>query len=409
MSVFLGVFCYIGHMKTIAGKGDAPYYYDLPPELVAMKPIEPRHAARLMIYDTAKDEVHFDTFLNIASYLPKNSAMVFNDTRVIPARIPLIRPRGGKVDALFLVNEIRDTASVAVPALMHKRVPIGEVLFFSNGEGTDASERISFTVLSYEAGTYMLEAKRHVDSKDGRTEGVPSKEEDLSWSALLAFLNQYGRMPLPPYIDSPLNEEERRTTYQTVFARRHENAENVPKEQGSVAAPTASLHFDEAVFANLDRAGIARTMVSLHVGRGTFLPVRPEQIAKGELHKEWYVVPQESVQALHDARSQGKRIVAVGTTVTRTLESAKDALLGNAAPGKKEIVDATTMFIQPGYQFAMVDTLVTNFHLADSSLMYLVDAFLQHKGARRSILELYALAIEKKFRFFSFGDGMLIL
>ncbi len=212
-----------------------------------------------------------------------------------------------------------------------------------------------------------------------------------SFSTLISLLETYGEMPIPPYIKkTPLSREELCKQYQTVFA----------KKRGSSAAPTASLHFTDRVFKRLEKSGVQKTFITLHVGMGTFAPITEENMREKKLHNEWYEVADETFRFIDKSKKNGRKIVAVGTTVVRTLESvAKNNIL----------VGKTDLFIQPPYQFKVVDALITNFHLPESSLMMLVDAFLQHKHAKRGITELYRYALLNKFMFYSFGDALLIL
>ncbi len=340
------------------------YHYELPPELIRRKGVEPRDSARLFVYDTRTDTVTFDTFAHLAQYLAPRSLMVQNDTQVLPARLWLKKETGGKIEVLVLANEIVDAERI--PVLVDRKVTLGQKLFFPNAtyfEVVDQAENI-FTVRLSPGGE------------------------------LVTLLQEYGETPLPHYLegaDTP--ETELRKRYQTVFAR----------EGASVAAPTASLHFTDRVFAALQEREIETVRLTLNVGLGTFAPLREEHFVSGRLHTEYGEVSLATARAINQAREAERPIIAVGTTVARTLE----------AFGKKGSMESgsgkTDIFIFPPYQFQMVDTLITNFHLPETSLMLLVDAFLRHKGAKRDIMALYDIAIRERFSFYSFGDSMLIL
>lgn len=340
------------------------YDYTLPEELVGIKPAEPRDSARLFVYDTASDTVSFDMFANIDKYLPRQSLLVLNDTKVVPARVTLYKETGGKVVALFLMNEYQGGDSVRV--LLDRGVALSAPLYFDRDKS------------------------KHRLQVVGQEENVFILKPEFAMELLPKLLEQYGAMPLPPYLkEVTLSERELRSRYQTVFASR----------PASVAAPTASLHFTPRVFEKLEGKGIERAYVTLHVGLGTFAPLTAENLKTGTLHFERYEVSEESVRKIQQAKKEKRNIVAVGTTAVRTLESLAK---GNSS-------GETNLFIRPPYDFKLVGSLITNFHIPKSSLMMLVDAFLQHKKAKRSVLNLYKIAITEKFHFFSFGDAMLIL
>ncbi len=334
--------------------------YELPGELIAREPDPKRDGSRLLVYDTATDTVHLDRFFHVHKYLPSNALLVLNETKVLPSRISLRKDTGGKVKLLFLVNE---------------QMTEGQVRAFADRK-IETGDRLSFN--------------------DGRQVEVVAQHEHIftlgygfSRETLYRLLEDGGSMPIPLYIKhSPLNDEELKTKYQTIFAR----------SKGSSAAPTASLHFTENTFRNLAEKGIDRGFVTLHVGMGTFAPVDDSNIREKKLHREWYEIPDATVQKLRE-NGTGP-VIAAGTTVVRTLET-------YAKSGKQ--TGETDIFIFPPYRFRSVDHLITNFHLPESSLMMLVEAFLQHKKAKRRLVELYRIAISERFRFYSFGDAMLIL
>ena len=341
------------------------YNFSLPKELIAQAPAEPRDSSRLFVYDTTEDSIVIDTFKNLAKYLTRNSLVVLNNTQVVPARLSLKKRTGGSVTILFLFNEW-DRGEV-IKGLPDKSVKIGHDLFIGDKA--------------------IIQAASH-------------KDEEYSWKLLISakefeeLCNSNGRTPLPPYIDSKLSESERRSKYQTIFAAK----------PASVAAPTASLHFTDGVFGSFKERGISITNVTLHVGRGTFSPVTEKTEEAGVLHEEPICISKESVEILNRAQKESRPIIAAGTTVLRTLESVANEIRNN-----QSVDTATRIFIRPPYDFKIVNGLVTNFHLPNTSLLMLLDAFLQSKNARKSWRELYEIAIAEKFRFYSFGDAMLII
>lgn len=340
------------------------YDYELPPELIRKTPLEPRDSARLFVYDTTSDTITFDTFRKLAQYVPKDSLMVLNDTRVWPARLWLQKPTGGKIEVLVLVNEWDGEG--LIPALVDRRVSLGNALTFPDGSQLIAEKQAEQKFF------FRLESSK----------------------TLQVLLQEFGMTPIPHYLEGEENGDESslRERYQTIFAA----------TGASVAAPTASLHFTDQVFRSLSEKNIETTHVTLNVGLGTFVPLKEENFMTGKLHGEYVTVSEETVRVLKQARAHKKSIIAVGTTTTRTLETL----------GQKESLEALTteanIFIYPPYQFQLVDVLITNFHLPKTSLMLLVDAFLQSKGAKRGVMDLYQEAIRAKFAFYSFGDSMLI-
>lgn len=337
------------------------YAYDLPPELIAREPAPDRSGSRLFVYDTQTDKVTLDHFYNLPAFLPERSFLCLNETKVVPSRVILRKKTGGKVKALFLVNEPMPEGRVRLMA--DRKTEPGSDLSFASGE----TVRIT-----------------------GQDEHIFTASFAFPREHLYDLLRREGTMPIPLYIkNTPLGEGQLREKYQTVFARL----------EGSSAAPTASLHFTRELLDKLKEQGTERLFLTLHVGMGTFAPVGEKEIRKKKLHEEWYEVPPATGEKLVRFREEGRPLVAVGTTVVRTLESF--AVKGTPA-------GTTDLFIYPPYRFRMVDALVTNFHLPGSSLMMLVEALLQHKKAPRRLVDLYRIAIAEKFRFFSFGDAMLI-
>lgn len=352
-------------MKTLPER----YDYTLPDELIAQVPADPRDAARLFVYNVRTDTITFAHFRDLADFLPEGALLVTNETKVVPARTKLEKPTGGMVEVLFLVNE--GFHEDCVGCIAQKKLALGSVLTFPNGK--------ELIVRKQEEEHFFLEPQ-------------------FPYTELFTLLDRYGTTPIPKYIKhTPLSEPALRDRYQTIFA----------KQPASAAAPTASLHFTGGVFRSLEEKKIHRIPVTLHVGLGTFAPVREENIKEKHLHKEWFEIPDVSARTLAAAKQEERTIVAVGTTVVRTLESTAEAILGGGE--KAALAGATDLFIVPPFAFRMTDTLITNFHVPRSSLMMLVDAFLEHKGAKRRILDLYVVAVKERFRFFSFGDAMLIL
>ncbi len=342
------------------------YDYTLPEELIAKEPASPRDSARLFVYNTKADTVHFDTFANLAAYVPRYSVMAFNDTKVLPARLHLRKETGGRIEVLLSMNEIRQ-GDTDVKGIVDRQTEPGAKLFFQNGE--------SLTVIRQEEQYFYFR---------------PS----VPLASLPSLLLREGETPIPPYIkNTPLSETELRMKYQSILAR----------EGSSIAAPTASLHFTSAVLDSLRENSVERTMVTLHVGAGTFAPLREEHFETNSLFTEYCAIGRETADSINRALEHGRPIIPVGSTALRTLESF--GANGRLTPGEK----GTNIFIHPPYNFQIATGLVTNFHVPKSSLMLMVDAFLEHKNAKRRIMDLYTIAIEEKFRFYSFGDGMLII
>ena len=333
------------------------YNYEFPSELIAQKPAHPRDSAKLLIYNRKTKGVNFDIFRNIGKYLPKDTVLVLNETKVLPARFEVIKVTGGKIKLLYL-NGDKNIFS----ALSPRKLNPGEVLKFRSKE---------ITV------TKVLE--------DGYRFKAANKNFDIKKE-----LEKYGDAPLPPYIkNSPLTKSEIKKEYQTVFAKKY----------GSVAAPTASLHFTKKLLTSLKEQGIKEEKVTLHVGLGTFATITEENIREGKLHSEYYEIGENVAGKLLSAKNHGSKIIPVGTTALRTLES---AFVG----GKFETLSGETdIFIKEGDKLKFADGLITNFHVPKSSLIMLVAALI----GRGKTLELYNLAIKNKFRLFSFGDAMLIL
>ncbi len=342
--------------------------YDLPPELIAQTPIEPRDASRLLVVNRATGGLEHRLFRDIGEYLRPGDLLVANRSRVIPARLAGRKAdTGGAVEALLLARR-PDLGPDCWEALVRpgRRVREGQELRF---ERAGAGALSAVVVARTEAGGRILRFT------------PPASDEPVD-----AVLEQLGTMPLPPYIHARLENPER---YQTVYAR----------EPGSAAAPTAGLHFTPELLARLEAQGVETAFVLLHVGLDTFRPVEEENPDDHKMHSEAFAVDEQAAAQINAARARGGRVVAVGTTSVRVLESLPDA--PQVAPRQGR----TDLFITPGFQFRLVDALITNFHLPRSSLLMLVSAFAGYDLIRRA----YAEAIARRYRFFSFGDAMLIL
>ncbi len=334
------------------------FYYDLPEELIAQTPAEPRDSSRLLVYDRSADKAEHKIFRDIKNYLRAGDVLVINNTKVLPARLYAHTEHGGRVEVLLLkrISSLRWEVLVK-PGKKCKpgtRLTVDDKLSLTVNSVTDSGERI----VDFECDGVFEEA-----------------------------LDRVGSMPLPPYIKKKLEDKNR---YQTVYA----------KTDGSAAAPTAGLHFTPQLLEEIKDMGVEIAQILLHVGLGTFRPVKEDAITDHKMHSEYYEVGEQAAQIISRAKREGRRVIAVGTTSVRTLESAAnddgtiDPCFGN-----------TSIFIYPPYKFKCVDCLVTNFHLPESTLIMLVSALV----GREKTLQLYKTAVEEKYRFFSFGDAMLIL
>ncbi|BCX89731.1 S-adenosylmethionine:tRNA ribosyltransferase-isomerase [Methylomarinovum tepidoasis] len=331
------------------------FHYDLPEDLIAREPLPERSASRLLVLEES-GEIQDRRFADLVDLLAPGDLLVFNDTKVIPARLYGRKETGGRVEILIERPLADDLALAHVRA--SKAPKPGQKIGLDQGFGCRVEGR--------EGDLFRL-----------RFVGAP----------LLEILECIGHVPLPPYIDRPDTEADRRR-YQTVYARR----------PGAVAAPTAGLHFDEAVLARLAAKGVETAFVTLHVGAGTFQPVRVEELERHRMHREVFDVPQATVAAVERTRERGGRVVAVGTTAVRSLEAAAGS--GKLIPCRGE----TELFIRPGYRFRCVDALVTNFHLPESTLLMLVCAFAGYEAVMRA----YRHAVAQRYRFFSYGDAMFL-
>lgn len=335
------------------------FYYDLPEELIAQTPLERRDASRLMVLDRRTGEVTHRHFYDIVEYLQPGDCLVMNDSRVLPARLMGHRPTGGVVE-LLLLRDLGDKCWECLCKPGRKMQP-GNQVIFGDGELTATVREVR------EDGNRVVEF---------HYEGI-----------FLEILERLGKMPLPPYIKAELKDQER---YQTVYSR----------EVGSAAAPTAGLHFTQELLDIIRAKGVSTAFVTLHVGLGTFRPVKAEEITDHHMHSELCMMNQETADLLNKTRARGGRIICVGTTSCRTLESLVNSD-GSFCAGSKW----TEIFIYPGYTFKAMDGLITNFHLPESTLVMLVSAF----AGREHILAAYKQAVEQRYRFFSFGDAMCIL
>ena len=333
------------------------FYYQLPKELIAQEPLSERTGSRLMHVGADSGTINHLQFLDLIELVNERDILVFNDTRVIPARILGHKKSGGKVE--LLIERILSETS----ALAHIKA---------------SKAPKENTVIELEKGHKCQVIARHGDLFEVLFETA---------SSVFSVLNEIGHIPLPPYIQR-LDQAQDRTRYQTVFA----------KHEGAVAAPTAGLHFDQALLQNLKEKGINFAYVTLHVGSGTFQPVRVEQLQQHEMHEEYFEVTTETIQAVNKAKASGGRIIAVGTTAVRALESA--SVTGELLP----TTGFTDLFITPGYKFRAVDAMITNFHLSESTLLMLVSAF----SGYELIKSAYQCAITEKYRFFSYGDAMFL-
>lgn len=334
------------------------FYFDLPERLIAQTPLEKRDTSRLLHLDKTTGEIEHRHFYDIKQYLRKGDCLVLNDSRVLPARLIGARPTGGSVE-LVLLKDLGDGCWECLSRPGRKTKP-GQEIIFGNGELTATVQSVT------EGGNRIVKFQY---------EGV-----------FLEVLERLGKMPLPPYIKEELKDAER---YQTVYSR----------ELGSAAAPTAGLHFTKELLKEIEEMGVNICFVTLHVGLGTFRPVKAENIEEHEMHSEFCMVPADTAKTINETKRSGGRVIAVGTTSCRTLESfaKEDGTI-------EETAAWTSIFIYPGYKFKCVDALITNFHLPESTLIMLVSAL----AGRENILHAYEVAVKEEYRFFSFGDAMFI-
>ncbi len=335
------------------------FYYHLPKELIAQDPLEDRASSRLLVLDRKTGETQHRHFSDIVSYLESGDCLVLNDTKVIPARLLGTKAQTGAAVEVFLLKRLKDREweTLVRPG---KKLREGAKVVFGDG------------LLQCEIKQCLPDGNRIVSFEfDGVFEEI---------------LDRLGQMPLPPYITHSLSDKNR---YQTVYA----------KYDGSAAAPTAGLHFTKELLERIRQKGVNICFVTLHVGLGTFRPVKCENISDHHMHSEWYNVSDKTAKTINDTKASGKKVICVGTTSCRTIESAADET-GMICPGSGD----TDIFIYPGYRFKVLDGLITNFHLPESTLLMLVSAL----AGRENVLNAYKEAIDERYRFFSFGDAMYI-
>lgn len=338
------------------------FYYDLPEELIAQHPSEKRDESRLLVLDRETGKIEHRVFKNVIEYLSPNDCLVINETRVIPARLYGRREEKEEVIEMLLLKDMGDR-KCEVLVKPGKKCRIG-------------------TTILFEANNEVLLKATVIDIKEDGNRIV-----ELNYDGILnEILDKIGLMPLPPYIHEKLKEKER---YQTVYS----------KIEGSAAAPTAGLHFTPELLKEIENKGIKIARVLLHVGLGTFRPVKEENIEDHKMHSEYYEISKEACDIINETKKNGGKVFCVGTTSCRTVESAADEN-GHLEPKKGN----TEIFIYPGYKFKVLDNLITNFHLPESTLLMLISAL----ATREMIMDTYKVAVEEKYRFFSFGDAMLI-
>lgn len=336
------------------------FYYELPEELIAQRPVENRSSSRLLVVDRKRDELEHKHFSDIIDYLRNGDALVINDSKVFKARLLGSKSSGGKIEMFLLRSLGGDEWEVLLkPA---KRLKKGQKAFFADGKLT--------CELIGELDDGLRKVRLEADTE------------------LNDILNFYGEMPLPPYIKRSLKSDEE-DRYQTVYA----------DEEGSVAAPTAGLHFSVELMEKIKEKGVKIIPLTLHVGLGTFRPVQAESIEEHHMHSEHYYLSERAADEINTVKANGGRVIAVGTTSTRVLESVYKKHGAVVADSGE-----TDIFIYPGFEFGVIDGLITNFHLPESTLLMLVSAFYQ----RDKVIDLYNRAVERKYRFFSFGDAMFI-
>ncbi len=357
------------------------FEYDLPPALIAQAPVEPRDASRLMVVHRSSGRIEHRVFQDIGTFLQRGDLLVLNQTRVIPARLFGHKTKtGGKVELLLLTQRDEHTWEALVRG---KKLRPGTRIELHDRTAPEQGARVAAQVVAeVESGARVVRFEQPVEP----------------------LLDELGVVPLPPYIHEPLADPER---YQTVYGR----------QDGSVAASTAGLHFTPELLVELRQAGIEMGFITLHIGLDTFRPVKEEKVEAHQIHTEWFELAAPVAEQINRAKLEGRRVVAVGTTVVRALESAAG---GSAAPSPdgcstegeacawrtvSAYAGATELFIYPGYRFRAVDVMITNFHLPRSTLLMLVSAF----AGREQILAAYREAIEHQYRFFSFGDAMLLV
>lgn len=348
-------------MLDIDNLKKSDFYYELPQELIAQTPVEPRNASRMMVIERQTGKITHDHFYNLGKYLRKGDTLIVNDSRVLPARIYGEKADNGSFIE-FLLLEQRENMVWEILCRPGKKAKVGTRFSFCGG-------RLTAEILE------VLEDGNRI-------------ARFYCEGSLYAVLDEIGQMPLPPYITEKLRDKER---YQTVYSN----------EVGSAAAPTAGLHFTEEQLKSLEEAGINIGRVTLHVGLGTFRPVKEDKVADHKMHSEYYELSESTALLINRTKAQGGRVIAVGTTSCRTLESVASLNDGKIVASH----GSTDIFIYPGYKFKAIDGLITNFHLPESTLIMLVSAFLGYENTMNA----YKCAVDERYRFFSFGDAMAIL
>lgn len=337
------------------------FYFDLPEELIAQTPLKDRSSSRLLVLDKNTGEVEHRVFRDIVDYIDPGDCIVINETKVLPARLIGARKDTGTRVEILLLKRLTDKNQWETIVYPGKKARVGHEIEFGGG---------------------LLTAKVKEVLEDG------NRIVEFEYEGIFEeLLDKLGQMPLPPYIKEKLEDKDR---YQTVYA----------KNEGSAAAPTAGLHFTKELLQQLKDKGVKIAKLTLHVGLGTFRPVKAEDINDHVMHSEYYMIDEENAEIINNTRKNGGRVISVGTTSTRTLESIADED-GNI----KACSGWTNIFIYPGYKFKIVDNLITNFHLPESTLIMLVSAL----AGRENVLRAYKIAVEEKYRFFSFGDAMFIV
>ena len=338
----------------------ASYHFELPKELIADRPVPDRHSSKLMVFNEESGEVIHSTYSEITKFLPAHSTLVFNRSKVFPCRLIGNKPSGGEAE-VFVLSLLHENGIYPAMVRASGKRKVGDEFIFGN---------LKAEIVDLRGGTFGVKF-------------------NLSHEELIKTLETIGKIPIPPYIRNGESDEEDKRTYQTVYAA----------ETGSVAAPTAGLHFSEDLLKKIKTAGHEVATVTLHVGAGTFAPVKADNILEHKMHEEFFTIDQENLATIQKAKFR----IAVGTTSLRTLESSwKNGNVQFENPGS---LKSTSIFLHPGKEVHSIDAMITNFHLPESSLLMLVSALI----GREKTLELYKIAIENKYRFFSYGDGMLIL
>ena len=345
----------------------ADFSFELPEELIARYPKADRTASRLMCLNGNTGDINHNQFVDVVEQLNSGDLLIFNNTRVIPARLFGQKASGGKLEVL--VERLVDENTVLAHVRASKSPKVGNEIYFNDDKGN----RIATAIMQARHDA-LFELKFLGEDK------------------VLTILENIGHMPLPPYIDRP-DEDSDRERYQTVYN----------EKPGAVAAPTAGLHFDDALLEQIKAKGVQLAFVTLHVGAGTFQPVRVEEIADHIMHSEYVEVSTEVVEQISQTKAAGKRVIAVGTTSVRSIESAAKEAAKKSQPLQAFYGD-TDIFITPGYQFQVIDALITNFHLSESTLLMLVSAF----SGYDHIMTAYQQAVEQGYRFFSYGDAMFL-